>query len=471
MTMNALRRFAKEIAGLGLNTLVMEWEATFPFKKHATLCNRYAYTPQEVRSFIKYCVSLGIDVIPLQQCFGHSEYILQHDRYFHLSENSIDICQVCPCKKTEARKIFTGIFKEIASMHPSKYMHIGCDETWILGSCPRCSAYTRKHGKSRLFVEYVKMICRIVRKLGKRPVLWADMLLHHPEAVSHLPKDTILVDWNYGWEINRFGNVKNLIKKGCTFWGSPSLRSGPDNFFLTKWNKHLENIRDFIPFARRAGYQGMVMTSWSTSGRYGYEWDQGFEVVQMYTISHRYPLSGFRMLVTAFAEALKNPAAINPKSFVMQYTVERFGFSKKTAMKFWNILGSYSTHVESKRTPGGKRPLTLLREAVRAGRILKGIKPLRNRREFDHFVLMLDLRINYLSFKVLEDRYQSPACRAAQVPALRRKLKKVIAEAPSLDKRYLSLNKDYLYTPELKNENQIRNKKMKLLYKRMAGVR
>jgi hypothetical protein len=191
----------------------------------------------------------------------------------------------------------------------------------------------------------------------------------------------------------------------------------------------------------------------------------------MYTIRHVYPLSGFRMLVTAFAEALKNAAHINPKSFVMQYSAERFGMSSKSTLKFWNILGTLSTHVESKRTPGGKRSSSLLREAMSAGRVLKGLKPLRNRRELEHFVLMLDLRINYLSFKVIEDQYQSPACRATQLPALRRKLKKVIEQTPELDTRYLQLNKGYLYASELQNENQIRNKKMKLLYDRVAGLR
>ncbi|MFR6033300.1 MAG: hypothetical protein ACLUKN_09085 [Bacilli bacterium] len=30
---------------------------------------------------------MGIDVIPLQNCFGHCEYILRHDRYINLRED------------------------------------------------------------------------------------------------------------------------------------------------------------------------------------------------------------------------------------------------------------------------------------------------------------------------------------------------------------------------------------------------
>lgn len=99
MPMAALRKFAAELAGFGLNTLLVEWEATFPYEKHAVISNEYAYTRKEVESFVSYCTGLGIEVIPLQQCFGHLEYILRHERYAHLRESNKDICQLCPLKK------------------------------------------------------------------------------------------------------------------------------------------------------------------------------------------------------------------------------------------------------------------------------------------------------------------------------------------------------------------------------------
>src|SRR5437763_865594 len=81
MTMDALRAFATKLKSLGINTLIMEWEGTYPFEKHPLIPNRYAYSKQQVASFINYCDSLAIDVIPLQQSFGHVEYILRNERY------------------------------------------------------------------------------------------------------------------------------------------------------------------------------------------------------------------------------------------------------------------------------------------------------------------------------------------------------------------------------------------------------
>lgn len=194
MPLPALKAFIDELASFGINTLVMEWEASFPFQQHAIISNKYAYTEDDVKEIIAYCTEHSIDVIPLQQCFGHVEYILQHDRYAHLREDYMDICQVCPMKMDETKKLFTELFTEVAALHPSPYFHIGGDETYLLGSCEACSAKAEATSKSQVFVDYVAMICEILHDLGKTPVLWADVILAHPTAVHHMPKDAIYIN-------------------------------------------------------------------------------------------------------------------------------------------------------------------------------------------------------------------------------------------------------------------------------------
>ena len=189
-TLPALKALAKKAADGGMNALVMEWASTFPFEENAVLRGKFAFSRAEVQEFIGYCSELGIDVIPLQNCFGHAEYILRHERYASLREDAKDYSQVCPLKKDGAREVFRSIFSEIAAAHPSKYLHIGCDETRLLGRDKRCAAFVEENGKSRLFVEYVSEMCSIVKELGKIPVIWADILLQHPEAAADLPRDT-----------------------------------------------------------------------------------------------------------------------------------------------------------------------------------------------------------------------------------------------------------------------------------------
>ena len=210
MTLSALKDFADELAGFGINTIIMEWEASYPYKKHATISNDLAYTREEIKDFVNHCQKIGIDVIPLQQCFGHVEYILRNDRYIHLKEDRKDISQVCPLKSNADSVLFAELFADMASLHPSGYIHIGGDETRLLGHCSECSKKVQEEGKSKLFVDYMKMMCDIVTSLGKRPVMWADIVLKYPEAADELPEETIFVDWNYGWSTNYFGNINEL---------------------------------------------------------------------------------------------------------------------------------------------------------------------------------------------------------------------------------------------------------------------
>src|SRR6195952_5935045 len=93
MKMPALKSFALKLSKQGSNTLVMEWEGTYPFLEDPLIPNRFAYSREEVKDFIKYCQSLHIDVIPLQQSFGHVEYILRNDKYAGLRDDDKDFSQ------------------------------------------------------------------------------------------------------------------------------------------------------------------------------------------------------------------------------------------------------------------------------------------------------------------------------------------------------------------------------------------
>jgi hypothetical protein len=471
MTMKALRALADDLAELGINTLVMEWEASYPYLNNATITNKLAYTREEVASFIAYCEAKGIDVIPLQQCFGHVEYILRHDRYSAIREDRKDISQLCPLKVQEDSLLFADLFADMAAMHNSDYIHIGGDETYLLGHCPECALKAATEGKSKLFVDYMKMMCDIVISLGKKPVMWADILLKYPEAAEELPAETIFVDWNYGWKTDYFGDIAALQKQGWKFWGSPSLRSHPDNAYVTCWEKHFNNQRDFIPYARQAGYTGIVMTSWSTSGLYGFTWDVNYEVMDMEQIRNTYPLSGFRILLASYAEALKQDIPVDPHAFVVRYAGERFGLTQVEGEILWEIL-TIPPELIINGKPATSPSVSAMREPVTAAVTkMNSLKAKSNINEFEHLRLMLDLRDHYLAFREAEARFNDPGFSINDKESLAADLEKLIRKSHQLDKRFARLNKGFLYDTEIAQQNMIRNRKLVLLHERLTGDR
>ncbi|WP_256009141.1 beta-N-acetylhexosaminidase [Desertivirga xinjiangensis] len=462
MRMPVLKQFALKLSKNGINTLVMEWEASYPYEKHTVISGSHAYSRAEIKSFIAYCDTLNIDVIPLQQSFGHVEYILKHYRYRAIREDEKDYSQVNPIREEECKALFTDLYKDLIKTHHSKYVHIGGDETYLLGHGEESKKKVAAVGKGRLYGDYIKMICELVVGLGKTPVLWADIALHYPEALKGLPKQTIFVDWNYGWDLNRFGDHDQLVKSGFEIWGSPAIRSANDNYFLVDWNKHLENIRSFIPQAKQLGYKGIVMTSWSTSGIYNNIFESGSDLVGMHAIRRVYPISGFNLLIDGYFKALNTDQPLNVDSLVTQYSQEKYGFNKAQSRLFWNALKRTPAEVnQGKVSQPNLTIANLLDSALQSAKELKSLKPSWNKKEYKHYVLLSDIRIYYLVCIKIENEMNASNYTINQIKSLRQELQ--VLRPEKLDKRFSKLNKHLLFQDEIALENNLRNMRFKQL--------
>jgi hexosaminidase len=399
----------------------------------------------------------------LQQTFGHVEYILRHERYAHLRESDKDISQLCPLKRKEALSVFSELLADICSMHPSPYVHIGGDETYLLGHCRDCQSKVTRDGKSKLYADYLKKVADCVIALGKRPLLWADMLLRHPEAMGEMPRGCIFVDWNYGWQPDHFGDVSRIQQNGFEVWGAAALRSHPDNHSLVTWKTHFDNIKDFVPHARRHRYAGMLMTSWSTSGDYGLEWDQRGEVTAMHSVRHVYPLAGFRILLAAYAESLQQEDPIDPKEFVKRYAAARFGLSARDGAKLWQALTLNDTNIKPSVDIG-----PILVAARKAKDLVASLDPQQHRSEFEHFRLMASLREFHVRFKQLEREAHSTDFTRAQVSEKILALERLIEECEMLDQQFIKANRGFLYEEGLAEEIKTRSKELQSLYDRFT---
>lgn len=446
MTIDALKDYVSHLSKLGMNTLIMEYEATFPFEKHATLCNEYAFTKQEIEEFVAYCAALGVEVIPLQNCFGHAEYILRHDRYAFMKELHGEYSQVCPMAPPAADDVFREIFEEIAALHPSKYFHIGADETRLLGRCPRCRKKVQEEGVSALFVDYVNRMADIVISMGKTPIIWDDMLLQHPEALSRLREGIILLDWNYGWDVSRFGDINNLLNSDYELWGATAMRSHPDQIHVTQWRKHLDNLTSYIPFAREAGFHAIINTSWSTSGQYGFHYDGDFgRINNMQPIRSVFPQKGMNLLVEAFCSAVNDNGMFDAESFVRRYAKEHFGFSAKDSDVLWAFINVYQDVVTGSGTDSRKQEIeTLIQEMTEMQKQMYAMNPKYNADEFADLVLMIDLRLDYLHFRRIELQFNADSFDKEHAKSLYEVLTAHIDQSKYVGQRFVASCEGYL---------------------------
>lgn len=194
-----LKRTLKRLRTLRYNQVLIEYENRIRLNSLPGVEAPDAFTKDEVRELTAYAEENGIRVIPLLQSFGHLEYLLKHPDYRKYSELPDNFQQLCPLND-EAFELWKKVFDEILALHPgSEYFHIGGDEAFNLGRCPKCAEYVRKHSGAELFLHHIARVCRYAAGRGCRPILWHDMLAGagRYDLIRQLPEETVLLYWDY----------------------------------------------------------------------------------------------------------------------------------------------------------------------------------------------------------------------------------------------------------------------------------
>jgi hexosaminidase len=192
-----LEKWLKELSSLGYDAIFWELEDNVQWQTCPECVSPEAFSKEEFRDILKLCKKLSLESIPVLQTLGHCEYVLKNDRYKHLAELPSKIDQYCPLHPQLAEFIKRWIDEYIELFGPIKRFHIGADEAFDLGKCPRCSEFAKKHSLSELYVQYVEMIAGHLIKQDIQPIIWADMVLKHPEDINRLSHKIIFADWGY----------------------------------------------------------------------------------------------------------------------------------------------------------------------------------------------------------------------------------------------------------------------------------
>ena len=166
------------MAKFKVNTILVEYEDKFPFNKYYNLRHKeYALTDEQMDLVKETARKNFIEVIPLQQTFGHLEYVLKREEYKQYRECYEGIGEICPSKPMSF-EIITDLLSEMIEKHlDARYIHIGCDEVNNLCKCEECKRKYESNEKKTFIADVNKLIDYVVNK-GKIPIIWHDMLLN-----------------------------------------------------------------------------------------------------------------------------------------------------------------------------------------------------------------------------------------------------------------------------------------------------
>ncbi len=305
-----------------LNTVLVEHETMFPWKKHAKISCKDAFNRKQIELFNQKASDRGIEVIPLVQALGHVYHALIHKQYLSLREDTESPQQFCPLNP-DTFTLAQELIDDVIELHPnSKYIHVGGDECRRLGVCPECKAYVEKHGVHLLYANYYRQVCQYVVSKGKIPMLWHDMALKHSGTLEELPEEVVLLFWNYG--AYSHGDIADQLERLAAIIPPERIIGGSavrcESRFGNLHRPHscmTENTGEMNSYCKGKSCQGTILTDWPDSG-----------------ISFLDAL----VAIQYQGESAWNAKAIHNDEFLEHYEERRFGLPRSALLERLTVL-------------------------------------------------------------------------------------------------------------------------------------
>ncbi len=231
----------------------------------------HAFTPDELHKLAEYGAGRGVNLLPEIEAFGHTGYITRSPEYAHLLDNdpqgSAEFTGIIPVHP-ETPRLFEKLFREVAGIFGSRYLHGGCDEVnWGGSALSRKALQTRS--RADIWGDWLNQLNGMARSLGKTFIVWGDYVIgKEPEILARLDRSVVIMDWNY-WDTDPAGFRKSLEKvraNGSRGIGAPGLisyRWGPRPGISQLGN--IDAFAEVYLGSHDPASLGVVLTNWVPS--------------------------------------------------------------------------------------------------------------------------------------------------------------------------------------------------------------
>jgi hypothetical protein len=261
-TLEFQKKQVRTLAAYKINFFSPYFEHTLEYESNPLIAPPGgAMTHADVKELVAYAANYHVDIIPEQEAFGHLHHILKYEIYSPLGETPHG--HVLAPGQTGSLPLIRQMFAEIFSLFPSRFVHLGADETFELGR-GQTAERVKSVGIGVVYLDFLKQIADALRPSGKRFLFWGDVALSSPELVNTIPKDLIAVPWSYGADTSYVRMIKPFRDVGMETWVAPGVSS---------WNRvypnnanALVNIQRFVRDGQALGATGMINTSWDDDG-------------------------------------------------------------------------------------------------------------------------------------------------------------------------------------------------------------
>lgn len=339
------------LARIKINAIIVEFEDKLRYRKAAAVGAGDAISVEEFAAISRYAHERNIEISPLVQGLGHASFILKHEAYKELRDDSTSDWSFDALNPKTYNLQFSLYEDAIAATPYGKYLHVGGDEVGNLGM----SELSKKSGLTpmQLQMQWLNKVSEFARLHHRIPIFWDDMLfklaglyqttwdpevsveqvkkIWHENAhrlednISLFPKECIYMRWNYDHpEI--IGNHKAI-----DWYKSHNLKVMAATAAQTSWpmlprnHSNFQPIKDFCKITSEKKLEGILCTAWDDCSPHFETYWRGFYDFAFF--SWHYTDASADEVHAIFRHRFYAPA-LNDSSFEFQDLLEK-------ALNFW----------------------------------------------------------------------------------------------------------------------------------------
>ncbi len=261
-TVDYIKRQLRAFAAFKLNMHSFYMEQTFASSTHPLIGPEGgSLTPAEIRELVAYARRYHIELVPEQQTFGHLHKALKFEKYNELAE--VPYGDVLSPQQEGSYKLVADWYRELDQLFPGKFFHIGADETFELGE-GQSREVARQRGVGPIYFDHLNRVRDLLKPYNRRLMFWGDIALNHPELIGNIPKDLIVMNWDYAQRDDFSSRIKPFKDAGLEQFVCPGVQNW--NQIFPNLQAAQKNIVNFVRDGQAAGAMGMMNTSWDDNG-------------------------------------------------------------------------------------------------------------------------------------------------------------------------------------------------------------
>ena len=262
-TMQTLRDLIDRLASWKINQVQLYCEHTFAYENHPEVhAAASPFTADEICELDEFCRGRHVELVPNQNCLGHMNRWLLHDRYRELAirpDGFVDEWGIFRKAMTldpsspASLALIRELLAELLPLFTSRTVHVGLDEAWELPR-ERLSEY----------LDWIATLRALPELEGREMLIWGDMLSHDNALLRELPAGVTVCEWGYD-EWHPFDERgRALAGAGVPFWVAPGTSSWLS--ILGRTTNAIDTCRHAAEAALAHGATGYLNTDWGDQG-------------------------------------------------------------------------------------------------------------------------------------------------------------------------------------------------------------